>query len=143
MTELDLDAIAKAYGKHCLDLPGSTPLTVVRVFQQVPHLIDEIRRLQAQIEQTDREEEPDIDAYDIMKLRHMLGIKPHIPEPEWGYRNYYVAVGNNSIAAMERLCNAGFVKHDGGYYYRATRKGVELVGLTGKQLERVLGEEND
>lgn len=51
MTELNLNAIAKAYGKYCLDLPASTPLTVVRVFQQVPHLIDEVRRLEAQIEE--------------------------------------------------------------------------------------------
>lgn len=214
MTELDLAAIAKAYGKYRLDLPGSTPLTVVRVFQQVPYLIDEIRRLEAQAEQikalhkrahavgtrtglryedpcpecdgkkgahdcgcwgafdtvfvcaechrlgsgskgvydytypcptikalADSEVESDIDAYDIMKLRHMLGMKPHIPESAWGYRNYYVAMGNN-VAVMERLCEAGFVKHEGGYYYRATRKGAELVGLTGKQLERALGEEN-
>lgn len=107
----------------------------------IPALLAYVEQLEAQIEQADSEVESDIDAYDIRKLRHMLGMRTHIPESEWGYRNYYVAAGNN-IAVMERLCKAGFVKHEGGYYYKATRKGVELVGLTGKQLERALGEEN-
>lgn len=50
MTELDLDAIKKAYGKNHTELPSSTPLSVIRVFQQVPYLIDEIRRLRSDLD---------------------------------------------------------------------------------------------
>ncbi len=67
---------------------------------------------------------------DLELVRHMLGVATKTPK---GYRNYFVAAGDN-VAAMERLQIAGLVTKGEtdavGTCYHATLAGAQAVGLT-------------
>jgi hypothetical protein len=68
---------------------------------------------------------------DLDNLRHMLGVSEKSPR---GYRNYYVA-GGDDVQSMERLREAGFVVKNERYglssdpCYNATLDGARAVGL--------------
>jgi hypothetical protein len=72
-----------------------------------------------------------ITADDLDNLRHMLGID-RSPKP---YRNYYCAGGDDDVASMERLVEAGFAVKNSRYtlsvgpMYHATLEGARAVGL--------------
>jgi hypothetical protein len=72
-----------------------------------------------------------ITVYDLDNLRHMLGVSE---KHRRGYRNYFVA-GGNDVASMERLREAGFVVKNERYKfsedpcYHATIEGAKAVGL--------------
>lgn len=71
-----------------------------------------------------------VTADDLDNLRHMLGVE-RVPG---GYRNYYVA-GGDDVASMERLREAGFVVKNERYRlsddpcYHATLEGARAIGL--------------
>lgn len=81
---------------------------------------------------------------DIGKLRHMLGVDPRKPRKKWGYRNYYAA-SKDDIPSMKRLEAEGYVRPnktstfiDGDYYYwHATLKGAQMVGITEKAIKEL------
>lgn len=68
---------------------------------------------------------------DLDNLRHMLGVSERTPR---GYRNYFVA-GGNDVESMERLRAAGLVVRNENYRlsadpcYHATGEGARAVGL--------------
>lgn len=69
---------------------------------------------------------------DMVRLRHMLGVKPGYPSQFWGYRNHYFAGNAADIESMTRLEQAGLVRRNEraeGYCYNATAAGCEAAGI--------------
>lgn len=72
-----------------------------------------------------------VEIIDLDNLRHMLGVSEKNPR---GYRNYFVA-GDDDVASMERLREAGLVVKNDRYRlspepcYHATIEGAHVIGL--------------
>lgn len=70
-------------------------------------------------------------ADDLDNLRHMLGVSPQHPK---GYRNYFVA-GGDDVLSMERLVEHGLAVKNESYKasadpcYHATIAGAMYLGL--------------
>ena len=76
---------------------------------------------------------------DLDNLRHMLGVRSHIPRRQWGYRNFFAA-SETQIAQMERLVAAGYARKgivSGSLtYYHVTEAGCHAIGLHKAAIKR-------
>ncbi len=82
---------------------------------------------------------------DINCLRHMLGVGDSKPKRQWGLRNHFAATAEgDDFDSMQRLEKHGYVERGreryGMVFFRATRKGCVLAGLTFRQIDNALGE---
>ena len=82
---------------------------------------------------------------DIENLRHMTGSTRYHKEADYGFRNYYKTwIGSIEHESMKRLKKMGYASRqkdpesDRDFIYRATRKGMEYLKFTEKQIERAL-----
>lgn len=79
---------------------------------------------------------------DMNNLRHMLGMGSHIPQKDWGSRNYFNAgEGHSDMPSLLRLIAAGLVVRGQPDYFHATRAGCEAVALPASKIKKALNGE--
>lgn len=80
-------------------------------------------------------------------LIHMLGCGSHINKSQRGYRNHYCAsVGGEDERQLEAMAQLGLVRRGAAInegtsiYFHATELGMQMAGLTRKQIQRAMGD---
>jgi hypothetical protein len=86
----------------------------------------------------------DLNEQDLNNLKHMLGATSHTLKKNWGYRNRFMA-GGNDLASMERLQKQGLVRRinkntsifpDPAYV--ATEEGCKHLRFNKKQIANAM-----
>jgi hypothetical protein len=86
----------------------------------------------------------ELNEQDLNNLKHMLGATEHTRKKDWGYRNRFMA-GGNDIASMERLKENELVRRINANTsifsdpaYIATEKGCKHLGFNKKQIANAM-----
>ena len=76
---------------------------------------------------------------DMVRLRHLCGVKTGYPREFWGYRDSYKPASAADHASMGRLEQAGLVRKS-GHIYRATAAGCKAAGVEAQKGLAVVGQ---